>query len=101
MMTPEEHERLAGEGYAPALAGREPAVITYTTQVAATAVAELVERLVHYGPDPEPSELLLRMHEREISTNDALPRSGHYCDAAANKLGHGVTQPFLEQTWAS
>lgn len=101
MMTPEEHERLAGEGYAPALAGTEPAVVTYTTQVAASAVTELVERLVHYGPDPATSEILLRMHEREISTNDAHPRDGHYCDPAADKLGRGSVNPFLEQTWRS
>lgn len=87
MMTPEEHERLAGEGYAPALAGVEPAVVTYTTQVAAAAVTELLERLVHYGPEPAPTEILLRLHEREVSTNDALPRSGHYCDPQARKLG--------------
>jgi len=101
MMTPEEHNRLAGEGYAPALAGTEPAVVTYTTQVAAAAVSELVERLVHYGPNPAPSEILLRMHEREISTNEALPRDGHYCDPAADKFGCGIVNPFLEQTWRS
>jgi molybdopterin/thiamine biosynthesis adenylyltransferase len=52
MRTPDEHHRLAGEGYAPALAGVEPAVVAYTTQVAAAAVGELIERLVHYGPEP-------------------------------------------------
>jgi len=101
MMTAEEHQRLAGEGYAPALAGVEPAVITYTTQVAAVAVTELLERIVHYGPEPAPSEILLRMHEREVSTNDATPRARHYCDPAAGKLGRGITEPFLEQTWQS
>jgi hypothetical protein len=68
MLTPEEHQRLAGEGYAPALAGVEPAVVAYTTQVAAAAVGELIERLVQYGPEPAPTELLLRLHEREWST---------------------------------
>jgi hypothetical protein len=99
MMTPNEHRRLADEGYAPALAGVEPAVVTYTTQVAAAAVGELLERLIHYGPEPAPSEILLRLHEREISTNDRPPRSHHYCDPATGKLGRGVTDPFLEQTW--
>lgn len=99
MMTSEEHQRLAGEGYAPDLRGVEPAVVTYTTQVAAVAVTELIERLVHYGPVPAPSEILLRLHEREVSTNDAAPRPGHYCDPAAGKLGRGITRPFLEQTW--
>jgi molybdopterin/thiamine biosynthesis adenylyltransferase len=98
-LTPAERRRLADEGYAPGLPGIEPAVVTFTTQVAAAAVGELLERLIRYGPDPAPSEVLLRVHEREISTNDEQPRERHYCHRASGKLGLGVTQPFLEQTW--
>jgi len=99
MLTPDEHRRLADEGYASGLPGVEPAVVTFTTQVAAAAVGELLERLIHYGPEPAPSEVLLRLHERELSTNDQQPRERHYCHRAAGKLGLGVTEPFLEQTW--
>lgn len=99
VLPPDEYSRLAAEGYAPALPGVEPAVVAYTTQVAAAAVNELIERLVHYGPEPSPTELLLRIHEREVSTNSQHPREGHYCDPVAGKLGRGVTEPFLEQTW--
>lgn len=99
MMNPDEHRRLAGEGYAPALPDVEPAVVTYTTQVAAAAVSELLERLIHYGPEPVPSEMLLRLHERELSTNDQQPRERHYCHPASGKLGLGLTEPFMEQTW--
>ena len=99
MLAPEEHRRLAGEGYAPALAGVEPAVVAFTTQVAAAAVSELLERLIQYGPEPAPTEVLLRAHEREVSTNDQDPREGHYCHPGRGKLGLGVTEPFLEQTW--
>lgn len=99
MLTPDEHSRLADEGYAPALAGVEPAVVAYTTQVAAAAVSELLERLIHYGPEPTPSEVLLRLHERELSTNDQQPRDRHYCHPLTGKLGLGLTEPFLEQTW--
>ena len=99
MLPPDEHQRLGEEGYAPALAGVEPAVVTFTTQVAATAVSELLERLVHYGPEPAPTEILLRAHEREVSTNDQDPREAHYCHPNSGKLGLGVTEPFLEQTW--
>ena len=95
----EEHLRLVDEGYAPALAGIEPAVIAFTTQVASAAVAELLERLVHYGPEPAPTEMLLRIHDREVSFNDQNPRSGHYCHPNEGKLGIGNTTPFLEQTW--
>jgi len=99
MLAPNEHSRLADEGYAPALPGVEPAVVAYTTQVAAAAVSELLERLIHYGPEPTPSEVLLRVHERELSTNDQQPRDGHYCHPSTGKLGLGLTEPFLEQTW--
>ena len=97
----DEYERLAAEGYAPALPEIEPAVVTYTTQVAASAVSELIERLVHYGPTPAPNEILLRMHERELSFNREHPCTGHYCDPGAGKLGRGMTEPFLEQLWQS
>jgi molybdopterin/thiamine biosynthesis adenylyltransferase len=99
LLTPEERVRREDEGYAPALAGIEPAVVTFTTLVGATAVSELLERLIGYGSEPRPSELLLRCHEREVSTNVAFPREGHYCHRSGGKLGVGMTQPFLEQTW--
>ena len=99
LMTPEERVRRADEGYAPALGQREPAVVAYTTMVGAWAVSELLERLIGYGPDQRPSEILLRCHEREISTNMASPRVGHYCHPDSGKLGLGMTSPFLEQVW--
>lgn len=99
LMTPGERKRLEEEGYAPALGRVEPAVVTFTTLVAATAVSELLERLVGYGPEPRPSEILLRCHDREISTNLQEPGPRHYCHPDSGKLGLGVTTPFLEQTW--
>ena len=99
ILSKDEHQRLADEGYAPALPGVEPAVVAFTTQVAATAIGELLERLIHYGPEPVPSEVLVRVHEREVSTNHLSPRNGHYCHPRTGKLGLGVTTPFLEQTW--
>jgi proteasome lid subunit RPN8/RPN11 len=99
LLTPDERKRLADEGYAPALADTEPAVIAFTTAVAAAAVAELLERMIGFGPDPRPSEILLRWHEREISTNIVAPGAGHYCDPATGRIGAGMTQPFLEQVW--
>jgi len=99
LRTPAERRRLEDEGYAPALDGIEPAVVAFTSAVAAAAVGELLERLIGYGPVPRPSEILLRLHEREISTNIVLPQPGHYCDRAAGKLGAGGAAPFLEQVW--
>lgn len=99
LMTPGERRRLEDEGYAPALGRVEPAVVAYTTLVAATAVGELLERLVGYGPEPRPSEVLLRCHDREVSTNVQAPGPRHYCHPGSGKLGLGITTPFLEQTW--
>lgn len=99
MRTPEERKRLADEGYAPALGDVEPAVVSFTTTVAATAVSELLERMIGYGPEKRPSEILLRIHEREISTNHAEPSSGHYCHLSEGKWGIGSTEPFLEKVW--
>jgi len=99
-LSPEERARRQADGYAVALPGVEPAVITYTTAVAAAAVSELLERLIGYGPTPRPSEVLLRFHDREISTNLALPRPGHYCDPERGLLGKGQVDPFLDMTWS-
>lgn len=99
LMTPEERRRLENEGYAPALGRIEPAVVTFTSLVAATAVSELLERLIGYGPEPRPTEVLLRCHDREISTNIATPRSRHYCNPDTGVLGRGVTEPFLDMAW--
>jgi molybdopterin/thiamine biosynthesis adenylyltransferase len=99
LLTPGERERRIDEGYAPALGRVEPAVVTFTTAVASFAVSELLERLIGYGPEPRPSEMLLRAHEREISTNVCEPLSRHYCHGSSGRLGLGPTEPFLEQTW--
>jgi molybdopterin/thiamine biosynthesis adenylyltransferase len=99
VLTPQERTRLIDEGYAPALGAVEPAVVAYTTAVGAAAVSELLERLIGYGPEPRPSEILLRFHEREISTNRAEPSPAHYCSLDSGKLGIGITNPFLDQLW--
>jgi len=101
MLTPEERKRRTDEGYAPALGRVEPAVVAYTSAVASVAVGELLERLIGYGPAPRPSEVLIRLHEREMSTNVALPREGHYCSDRSGKIGIGDRTPFLDQSWPS
>ena len=98
-LSPDERARRVDEGYAPVLGRNEPAVVTYTTAVAAAAVSELLNSLIGYAPEPSSTEVLLRLHDREISTNIASPKPGHYCDPEADKIGRGATVPFLDQTW--
>ena len=97
----QEQASLEAEGYAPAMPGVEPAVVSFTSWVAAVAVSELLERLIHYGPRPVPNEILIRAHDREMSTNCAEPKRGHYCSPEGAKWGLGLTSPFLEQAWTS
>lgn len=98
-LNPEERRQRQDEGYAPELGRVEPAVVTFTTLVAGLAVAELLERLAGYGPVPAPSELILRAHEREVSTNSRQPNLGHFCDPADGKLGLGDQELFLGVIW--
>jgi molybdopterin/thiamine biosynthesis adenylyltransferase len=100
-LQPQERQRRQDEGYAPELGRVEPAVVTYTTIVAGLAVAELLERLAGYGPVPAPSELILRAHEREISTNSRSVNLGHFCDPSAGYIGLGDGKPFLGMIWGS
>ena len=99
LMDVEKQEQLAAEGYALGLPDVEPAVVSYTSMVAATAVSELLERLIHFGPRPSPNEVLIRAHEREMSTNLASPRPGHFCSPVGGKLGFGDCEPFLDMVW--
>ena len=98
-LSEDERAVRVAEGYAPELVGVEPAVVAYTSAVASFAVAALLERLIGYGPEPAPSEFLLRCHDREISTNRVMPRERHYCHPDSGLLGSGDRDPFLGQTW--
>ncbi len=92
-----EQERLEREGYAAALPGVEPALVPFTTMVAAWAVSELLERLIGYGEDPTPSEILLRVHDRRVGANLQPPTEGHYCDPD-KQLEHDEDM-FLGMNW--
>lgn len=94
---PAEQERLERDGYAAALPGVEPALVPFTTMVAAWAVSELLERLIGYGEDPTPSEVLLRVHDRRVGANLQLPTVGHYCDPD-KQLEHDENM-FLGMNW--
>lgn len=96
----EEQGRLEKEGYAPALGGAEPAVVAYTTTVAAGSVCELLERLLGYGDDQSPTEQIFRIHDRVIRANVVEPVAGHYCDTRWQKVGSD-RKSYLEMNWTS
>ncbi len=96
----EEQQRLEKEGYAPALPGIEPAVVAFTTLVAATAVSEFLERLIGYGDTPTPSELILYIHDRTLRGNIEDPHPGHYCDPTIPRVGTDHDM-FLGLNWTS
>jgi hypothetical protein len=98
-LDPSERALREDEGYAPELGRIEPAVVTFTTAVASQAVTELLERFIGFGPEPVPTEVLLRIHERQMSTNRRLPLDGHFCHPQTGQLGRGDSEPFLGQLW--
>lgn len=98
VMSEEERERLAAEGYVPGLGAPAPAVVSFTTLTAAVAVSELLERMFAYGDGPRPSELLVRMHERRIRANSVPGKPEHYC-SDRGFWGRGDREPFLGQLW--
>lgn len=100
MRAADEQQRLEKEGYAPALPGVEPAVVAFTTLVAATAVSEFLERLVGYGESPSPTEVILYIHDRAVRANVQAPRPGHYCDPSTQRVGTDRDM-FLGLNWAS
>jgi hypothetical protein len=98
-LSPEEWQVLADEGYAPQLEGNSPAVIPFTTTVAAQAVSELLHRLTGFmGDKRHSSEVLMFFHEGAIRTNRTP--SGAECLCLQQALwGRGDGRDFLGLTW--
>lgn len=100
-LTPEEWAARADEDYAPELDTNAPAVIPYTTAVAAQGVSELLHRLTGFmGPERVSSETLLLFHEPSIKTNRVEPGVGCLCMHRDN-WGRGDRRSFLDLMWRS
>lgn len=99
-LNPVERERRIEEGYAAGLADRDPAVVAFTTGVAAHAVSEFIHRVFALDDDTPSGELIIRFHRRDIRRNSRAGRSGHWCTDLAS-LGAGDAEPFLGTTWTS
>jgi molybdopterin/thiamine biosynthesis adenylyltransferase len=98
---PGEYELRTRQGYVPELRTNAPAVIPFTTSVAAFAINELLHRLSGYmGDDRATTELLLLFDDSKLIRNATPPASTCSC-ADRKHWGRGDTDPFLDMTWAS
>lgn len=98
-LNPQEAAALQEEGYIPELQEPAPAVVPFTTTIAAGAVSELLHRLTGFlGDERESSEVLYLIDDSRIRTNRVLPREGCFC-SGRSYWGRGDVRPFLDTTW--
>jgi hypothetical protein len=63
-------------------------------------VSEMLDRLFGFSDeDDPPTELLLRLHDRTISSLHRDAQQGHYC-VDPGVWGKGDQDPLLGQLWA-
>jgi hypothetical protein len=96
---PDEYERRRKEGYIPELPGTAPAVIMFTSTVAASAVCEMVHRFTGYmGANRHSTETLHRFDDSKISTNSKKADEACWCSDSSS-WGAGDTEPLLDLVW--
>jgi hypothetical protein len=99
VLAPDEAERLRAEGYVPELDDPSPAVITFTSSVAAGAVNELLHRLTGYmGAERRSTEVLYYFDGGRVATNTRMPAEDCLC-SDTRRWGRGDRSPFLDVTW--
>lgn len=97
---PDRAESLRREGYLPELPGATPAVISFTTAIASSAVTELLHRLTGFmGAERVSTEVIHLFDQTRVRTNSTQPNPD--CGICANRerWGRGDCQPFLGVTW--
>jgi molybdopterin/thiamine biosynthesis adenylyltransferase len=100
VLQPHEREGRVAESYAVGLAERDPAVVAYTTAIAAIAVAEFLARVFGLDDAPPSSELIVRFQQRALGRSTRRAHAGHWCADPAN-IGAGDIEPFLGTMWIS
>lgn len=96
---PDEYAKRVREGYAPELGEPDPAVVMFTTGVAARAVTEFMHLLTGFmGEERTATEILERFHETEVRVNSRPGREGCYC-CTPSKWGKGDERRFLDLSW--
>lgn len=95
----EERTNLAREGYAPELEMPNPAVVPFTSAVAALSISELLHRLTGFmGFDRNSSEVLCFFDQARMRTNRPQPKQGCICTKQF-LWGRGDSVPFLDLSW--
>jgi hypothetical protein len=96
---PDEATRLRKEGYLGELEEPAPAVVTFTTIVAGTAVAELLNRITGFrGEDYRSTEVILLLDQNRVRTNSTPPRQDCLCSLTCN-WGRGDSRRLLDLNW--
>ncbi len=97
-LDPDARQRLAHEGYAPALGQPDPSVISDTTATSGLLVSAFVNRLI--GFDHPASHQLVVFDRYKSFPEPADQVDGHYCNDP-RYVGAGDCDPFLDTTWTS
>lgn len=102
-MSVDQRQRLVGEGYAPGLGDPDPAVVAFTSSVAATAVTELLDRLITWTDfdeaTPRPNRVRHLLGSHQALTQTLPPASpSHWC-ASPDQAGLGGGEPLLGLQW--
>jgi molybdopterin/thiamine biosynthesis adenylyltransferase len=98
-VAPDEAEQLRREGYIPELEDPAPAVISFTTTVAASGITELLHRLTGFlGSERTSSEVLHLLDSTRVRTNDRPGTADCFC-GDPTRWGRGDSSPRLGLTW--
>jgi molybdopterin/thiamine biosynthesis adenylyltransferase len=97
---PQRADELRKEGYLPELGEAAPAVITFTTTIAATAVNEFLQKLTGFMGEVEGSEVIHLFDRGTARRNSKPSQEGCFC-SEPSFFGRGDVQPLLDCTWRS
>jgi molybdopterin/thiamine biosynthesis adenylyltransferase len=87
------------DGYAPGIEDPAPAVITFTTAIASSAVTELLQRLTGFmGTERESTEILHLFDQTSVRTNSRAGDPSCFCQETS-RWGRGDVRPMLDLTW--
>lgn len=97
---PPEAAALRRQRYIPELEDVAPAVIPFTTTIAASAVTELAQRLTGFmGADRVSTEILHRIDAGQLNTNSTPPLPDCNICGTQRLWGRGDVNPLMDITW--